>query len=47
MITTVTEIKHVENSFESFQESGIKIEFDAILVSEVEQDLPSDINCSY
>ncbi|MDJ0897808.1 MAG: hypothetical protein QNJ55_03275 [Xenococcus sp. MO_188.B8] len=45
MTTTVTKIKHFENSFEVLNQSGIEIDLDSILVKEYQQEgLPSDIN---
>lgn len=46
MITTTTEIKHVENSFEILNEFGIEIDLKGILVEEFEQKLPNDIICT-
>lgn len=40
---TITEIKHVENSLELFNEFKVEIGLDGILVKEFEQGMPSDI----
>lgn len=45
MITTVTEIKHVENSFEDLD--AIEVNLGKILVEEYEKELSSEINCTY
>ncbi|MGF1479658.1 MAG: hypothetical protein ACFB4I_09220 [Cyanophyceae cyanobacterium] len=47
MITTATEIKHVENSFEVLNELELKIELADILIEEFKQDLTSDIVCYF
>ena len=47
MITTATEIKHVENSFEELNEFGIDVNLDDILIEEFEQGLPIDISCPF
>lgn len=44
MNTTVTEIKHFENSFAVFDEFGIKMDLDKILVEEFERGFSSDID---
>ena len=44
MITTTTEIKYVEHSFEVLNAIGIQVELKDILVKELETGLPSDIN---
>ncbi len=45
MTTTVTQIKHLENSLEVLNQFGIEIDLDSILVEEFQQEgLPSDIN---
>jgi hypothetical protein len=46
MITTATEIKHVENSFEILNEFGIEIELEDVLFAEFKQKLTGDINYS-
>lgn len=41
---TMTEIKHVENSFEVLNELVVEIDLDGILVEEFDRGLPSDID---
>lgn len=42
MITTATEIKHVENSFEV--SNAIELSLENLLVEEFEQGLPNDLD---
>ena len=39
-----TKIKHIENSFEDFNEFGIEIDLGLILIEEFNKELASDIN---
>jgi hypothetical protein len=42
--TTVTQIKHVENSLEILNQFGIEIDLESMLVEELERGLASDIS---
>ena len=44
---TITEIKHLENSLEVLNKFGIEIDLEAILVTEFEQGLASDISNAF
>ena len=44
MITTATEIKYVENSFEELK--VIELDLEGILVEQYAQGLPNDIDCT-
>ncbi|MEM9272165.1 MAG: hypothetical protein AAGA80_04255 [Cyanobacteria bacterium P01_F01_bin.143] len=41
---TATQIKYVETSLENLNRFGMEIDLDSILVTEFEQELPSDIS---
>ena len=45
--TTITEIKHFENSFEVLNEFEIEISLDEILIEEFEQGLTNDLNSNF
>ena len=47
MITTATEIKHIENILKGLKEFEINVDLDHILFEELNQELPSDINCCW
>lgn len=47
MITTATEIKHIENSVEFLEGFEEEIALDSILVEEFKLGLPSDINNAF
>ena len=41
---TITEVKHVENSFKVLNEFKVEIDLDSILVEEFEQGLPNNLD---
>lgn len=47
MITTATEIKYIENIVKSIKEFETDVNLDNILFEELNQELPSDINCCW